>query len=313
MLTISESAPFVSLATTKGAEEDLPVTHHSSVYPTIDPAVCFENKTYKGKVVFITGASRGIGRETALHYALAGAIVAIASRQQDTLDDAKLAIVSSAPDAKVLTFPVDVRDADQVQAAVDATVAECGKLDILIANAAAVTTFTKSMLEKDAAQWWNTFEVNVRGVYNCLRAALPHLDATKGYAVVLTSVAANIRIPLASDYCTTKHALGRLVEYVLISIWGYVPEFPEVKTFALAPGVILTQIATETEVDLGWNDSVALPAATMLYLTAGNADWLSGRYVSANWDLGEVERDWKDKVMKTGALVNKLSIPRSLD
>jgi hypothetical protein len=46
-----------------------------------------------------------------------------------------------------------------------------------------------------------------------------------------------------------------------------------------------------------------------LYLTSGQADYLSGRYVSATWDLGEVERDWKEKIVAQNCLVNKLSIP----
>ena len=57
-------------------------------------------------------------------------------------------------------------------------------------------------------------------------------------------------------------------------------------------------------------DSVALPAATILYLTSGKADFLRGRYVSSTWDLGEVERDWKEKIVAQNALVNKLAIPQ---
>ena len=57
------------------------------------------------------------------------------------------------------------------------------------------------------------------------------------------------------------------------------------------------------------NDTVELPAATVLYLTAGKADYLSGRFVSSTWDLGEVERDWKEKIVSQNSLVSKLSIP----
>jgi hypothetical protein len=57
------------------------------------------------------------------------------------------------------------------------------------------------------------------------------------------------------------------------------------------------------------NSTVGLAAATILYLTSGKADYLSGRYTSVTWDLGEVERDWKEKIMTQHGLVNKLSIP----
>ena len=57
------------------------------------------------------------------------------------------------------------------------------------------------------------------------------------------------------------------------------------------------------------NETLALLAATILYLTSGKADYLSGCYVFATWDLGEVERNWKEKIVSQNALVNKLSIP----
>ena len=104
----------------------------------------------------------------------------------------------------------------------------------------------------------------------------------------------------------------------------------------MAPGQIPTRLATETgaigDGGVGAPDSIALPAATMLYLTSGRADWLSGRFVysssgwllptylfsaffldgrfcSSNWDMAEVERDWKDVILQKGGLLNKLYIP----
>ena len=57
------------------------------------------------------------------------------------------------------------------------------------------------------------------------------------------------------------------------------------------------------------NATVELAASTIQYLTSGKADYLSGRYVSAQWDLGEVERDWKEKIIAQNCLVSKLSVP----
>jgi hypothetical protein len=57
------------------------------------------------------------------------------------------------------------------------------------------------------------------------------------------------------------------------------------------------------------DSTVELAASTVQYLTSGKADYLSGRYVSATWDLGEVERDWKEKILAQSGLVSKLSIP----
>jgi hypothetical protein len=57
------------------------------------------------------------------------------------------------------------------------------------------------------------------------------------------------------------------------------------------------------------NSTVGLAASTIQYLTSGKADYLSGRYVSAQWDLGEVEHNWKEKIIAQNGLVSKLSIP----
>ena len=57
------------------------------------------------------------------------------------------------------------------------------------------------------------------------------------------------------------------------------------------------------------DSTVGLAASTIQYLTSGKADYLSGRFVSSTWDLGEVERDWKEKIIAQNSFVSKLSIP----
>jgi hypothetical protein len=88
-------------------------------------------------------------------------------------------------------------------------------------------------------------------------------------------------------------------------------EYPDIKVFPVHPGAIKTDMYDESGFadSVPTNSTVGLAAATMLYLTSGKADYLSGRYVSVTWDLGEVERDWKGKIVAQNALVNKLSIP----
>ena len=159
-----------------------------SVYPTIDPELHFSAQTYRGKVVLITGASRGIGAETALAYARAGASVAILARWKQTLDERAAEIRSSIPSAQIFVVPTDVRDAQAVNAAVKATLSRFEKIDIVIANAGTATGlsertsipqlktrektvhFSRRLVHaKDPDGWWNTFEVNIRGVYNTLR------------------------------------------------------------------------------------------------------------------------------------------------
>jgi hypothetical protein len=106
-----------------------------SIYPLIDPATSWKDKSFSGKVVLITGASRGIGLTTAIFYARAGARLALVSRKQQTLDESKTAILKEQPDAEVLTFPADVVDAEAAKSVIQKTVEAFGHLDIVIANA----------------------------------------------------------------------------------------------------------------------------------------------------------------------------------
>jgi len=96
--------------------------------------------------VLITGASRGIGAQTALQYARAGASLSLVARTQSSLDASKDAILREHPSAKVLTFPTDVRDVKRAAEVVAATVAHFGRLDILIANAGILRPMDKRAL-----------------------------------------------------------------------------------------------------------------------------------------------------------------------
>ncbi|KAH9060069.1 NAD-P-binding protein [Lactarius vividus] len=293
-----------SIKSIAGYEEELPVTNRHDVYSVIDPKEAFANQTYRGKVVLITGASRGIGQETAITYAKAGANVAIAGRLQETLDKTAAVIHAAVSGAQVLAVPTDVRDPKATEAAIQATLECFGRLDVLIANAGALSNFNQRLGDKGPDLWWNTFEVNVRGVYNTVRASLPALEKTSGRIVVISSNAAQLRLPHASDYATSKHAINRLVEFIAL-------EYPKLTVFALHPGAIRTQMAEEAGVvfpdDLIF-DTLQLPAATMLYLTSGRVDWLNGKYLAATWDISEIERDWKEKVQAGSVLISKLAI-----
>ncbi|KAJ7142665.1 hypothetical protein C8R44DRAFT_865984 [Mycena epipterygia] len=133
--------------------------------------------------------------------------------------------------------------------------------------------------------------------------ALLELVKTKGYSIIIGSVGAQMHMPFASSYVVSKHALNRFNEYIHA-------EHPEVKIFSLNPGAIKTSMAENNPEAAPWLiDTLQLPAATCLRLTSGREDWLTGRYVSANWNLDEVESDWKTRIIEQEALVNRLHIP----
>jgi NADP-dependent 3-hydroxy acid dehydrogenase YdfG len=136
-------------------------------------------------VVAITGASKGIGRETALAFARAGALVvggardlsALAQVQRDTR-------AAGSPGA--LMLPLDVRQADACQQFIEQTIKTFGQLDILVNNAG--LGFYGPVAETTDAQWEATMRTNVDGVFYCTRAALqPMLARGSGHIIMLSS------------------------------------------------------------------------------------------------------------------------------
>ncbi|KZS96628.1 NAD(P)-binding protein [Sistotremastrum niveocremeum HHB9708] len=300
------------------AEAIIDARERHDVYPSIDVNGALKDAA-KGKIVLVTGAGKGVGAETARTYAKAGAKgILITSRtlsdlarvREDILDKAKMD-ASGQYDAElqVETFAADISDPKQVQALVEFCLQKFGTLDIVISNAGFLSRWTP-IAEHDPELWWKTWETNIRGNFNLAHYSLPTLVASKGYFVVVSSIGAQLRWLGGSAYLGGKHALNRFAEYIDFEYGDQ-----GVKSFAFHPGCLLTELGTNTPevqgfVDAGVmkEDTVALPASVLVRLTSGSEDWLTGRYVSANWDLDDVNK-LKEKILKENVLIDKLSLP----
>ncbi len=106
-----------------------------SVYPRIVPKPFYAAKTYKDKVVVISGASRGIGEEIAITYARCGAILSLLARSKEALLGVKKLILDEVPEAKIEIYAADVTDCDGIESAIEDTVKKFGRLDIVIPDA----------------------------------------------------------------------------------------------------------------------------------------------------------------------------------
>ncbi|THU99229.1 NAD-P-binding protein [Dendrothele bispora CBS 962.96] len=298
--------------TIEGLKEDLAVTNVHGIYPTIDPNDAFSSQTYKGKVVFITGANGGIGEGVALTYARAGATVILGGRRQEAIEAAKASILKEAPSATLLPVVVDVVQPQAVEKAIETIINTYGRLDVVIALAGKSSTWEHPLSGDDPNVWWDVVEVNIRGVYNVARYTLKHLTASKGYFIAFSSMSSQLRIPNASSYGVSKHAVTRLVEFIQM-------EHPDVHAYSFHPGSVRTQLALQSTqkkpreiaeaMEAYLVDKPELTGCTCLYLTSGKVDWLAGKYVSANWDLGEVETKYKAAIIEKKALVSRLSLP----
>ncbi|KAJ3556406.1 hypothetical protein NPX13_g10143 [Xylaria arbuscula] len=161
--------PNISLANYAAVESFTQI--HTDTYPYISP----ENADLSGKSVFVAGASKGIGRETALSYAKAGCTkIAIGARSDLTSLAEEIKTVSNGT-AHVVALKLDVTSQESVKAAASTITKEFGGvLDILICNAGRLEGW-KALAESDPDEWWSTWEINIKGTYLLNRFFIPLL------------------------------------------------------------------------------------------------------------------------------------------
>jgi NADP-dependent 3-hydroxy acid dehydrogenase YdfG len=169
----------------------------------------------KGTVALVTGASSGIGSAAAASLANRGAAVALAARRKDRLETLASQIRDRGGTA--LALESDVTDERQAEEAVERTVSDLGRLDILINNAGVMLLGPAT--EAPLAEWKQMVELNVLGVLYCAHAALPHLirAATEGPRQVadlvnISSVAGRFARSGNGVYSLTKHGVGAFSE-----------------------------------------------------------------------------------------------------
>lgn len=158
---------------------------------------------FRNKIIWITGASAGIGREMALQFAKEGADVAISARRIDRLEQLSEEIEQLG--RKSLIVPCDVSSESAVKDTVDKIITHFDHLDIAVANAGFGVGGKIESLSAD--DWRRQFDVNVIGLLNTVKYALPHLKKTKGSIVLMSSVAAMIASPQTAAYSASKAAV----------------------------------------------------------------------------------------------------------
>ncbi|MEV7422023.1 MULTISPECIES: mycofactocin-coupled SDR family oxidoreductase [unclassified Streptomyces] len=179
-------------------------------------------RRFEDKVVFVTGAARGQGRAEAVRFALEGAdIIALdicedlpttdypGATPEDLAETARLVEKTG---RRVLTHKVDVRDFAALRAALEESVAELGRLDVVVANAGMTTT--GRAWEIDLDNWNTTLDINLTGAFHTVKAAIPlMLEQATGGAIVFTSSVAGLKgLPMLADYVAAKHGVTGLAK-----------------------------------------------------------------------------------------------------
>lgn len=168
-----------------------------------------------GKVAIVTGGASGIGRATCVRLAAEGASVVVADLDGDGAEETVELI--DAAGGTAAAHETDIHEEASIAAAVAMTVERFGSLQFLHANAADVQIILRDVdiVSTEAEVWDRTMEVNVRGSMLCCKHALPHMLATGGGSIVITSSAAGQYGDLSrTAYGVSKAAIDRLMTYV---------------------------------------------------------------------------------------------------
>lgn len=192
----------------------------------------------EGKSVLVTGAGRGIGKRLAMGFAQAGARVGLLSRSQAELDLAKLEIEQVKGNA--LRLRADVRDLEQLSAAVDRMRVVFGGVDVLVA-AAAVLGPIGPLLSSKPKTWNETIEVNLIGAVNSCRAVLPHMiEKRSGKVMLIVGWGSGHPRPNFTAHAASKAAIVRFAECVAMEVSEH-----NVQVNCLAPGHSYTHMTDE--------------------------------------------------------------------
>ena len=191
----------------------------------------------KGKIVFITGASAGIGAATAFAFAAEGARLLLAARRADKLAEVASKAVELGA-AAVHSFELDVRDHVGVAAAIGGLPPEWAEIDVLVNNAGLSRGLEKLYLGK-IEDWEEMLDTNVKGLLYVTRAVVPGMVARgKGHVINLGSTAGELPYPNGAVYCASKAAEKSINDGLRQDLLG-----TPVRVTSVDPGMVETDFS----------------------------------------------------------------------
>ncbi|MEL6958816.1 MAG: SDR family NAD(P)-dependent oxidoreductase [Pseudomonadota bacterium] len=233
----------------------------------------------KNKVVLITGASRGIGAAAGRAFAAAGARVALLARSANDVD----ALAGELGD-NAIAIACDVSDFAALEQAIAQTEAAFGPLDVFIGNAGILDPISH-LAEADVDAWGKTIDINLKGVFNGMRAAMPGMiERGSGTIITVSSGAAHGPVEAWSSYCSSKAGA-----YMLTRCADKEARDKGLRIMGLSPGTVATNMQRDIKASginpvsqLDWSDHIPpeWPAKALVWMCSADADEFLGTDVS---------------------------------
>jgi len=241
------------------------------------------DKFLAGKVAVITGASRGIGRATALALGGAGARLALLGRAQDKLAETAERARDVGADAQ--TYICDVRDQAQIQKTAEAVKARFGAVHILVNNAG--TAIRKNVIDFSLDEWRALIDTNITGVFLACKYFVPHMRG-QGYGRIinLASIMGHVSSTGRGVYSATKHAVAGLTKALALELVD-----DAITCVAISPGFVATDLTAPLRADPAKNAALMAQtpirrwgkpeeiAALALYICSDAAAFMTGNDV----------------------------------
>ncbi|HXA80305.1 MAG TPA: SDR family oxidoreductase, partial [Opitutaceae bacterium] len=269
----------------------------------------------------VTGGSQGLGEAIAEHFLRAGANVVICARSEKELLATRDKLARLIPAQKILAKPCDVADEAQVNALVDFTLRELGPLHILVNNAGIYGP--KGPTESvDLVAWRQAMEVNLFGVLLPCRAVIPHFKkAGRGKIIIISGGGATNPMPNISAYAASKAAVVRLMETLAEELRSF-----RIDVNAIAPGALATRLVDEVlaagpekvgqaffDKNKQWKENGAVPlslgAELAVHLASAQADGITGKLISAQWDPWAKLHEHRDELAKSDIYCLRRIVP----
>jgi NAD(P)-dependent dehydrogenase (short-subunit alcohol dehydrogenase family) len=241
------------------------------------------DKEFADKILLITGTTSGIGRACALRFAEAGASIAAIGRSQDAL--AKIAQELEELGARALAIQADLSLEDETARVVSKTVAEFGRIDVLVNAAGHISSGTIENTPSEA--WDGMLNINLRAVFLLMQKALPSIIQRRGNIVNVSSVTGLRAFPGVLAYCVSKAGLDQLTRCAALELAAR-----GVRVNAVNPGVVVTEIHKRGGMSeeqyaaflehskqthpLGRVGKAGEIAELVLFLASDRASWITG-------------------------------------